>query len=88
MLCWMSSSLQKQISRYQNTRLLPIKASSNYPLFLLKVSDAMARKMSQSTEHQKGRKNKAFAAINTDLEEKERQKKRTRSKKVIRRAGD
>jgi hypothetical protein len=46
------------------------------------VSDAMARKMSQSNENQKGRKNKAFAAIKTDLEEKERQKKRTRSNKV------
>jgi hypothetical protein len=42
----------------------------------------MARKMSQSTEHQKGRQNKAFAAIKTDLEEKERQKKRTRSKVI------
>ena len=50
---------------------------------LLHVSDAMARKMSQSIENQKGRKNKAFAAIKTDLEEKERQKKRTRSNKVI-----
>ena len=55
---------------------------------LLQVSDAMARKMSQSNENQKGRKNKAFAAIKTDLEEKERQKKRTRSNKVIKRVGD
>ena len=50
---------------------------------MLQVSDTMARKMSQSIENQKGRKNKAFAAIKTDLEEKERQKKRTRSNKVI-----
>ena len=42
--------------------------------------------MSQSTENQKGRQNKAFAAIKTDLDEKERQKKRTRSNKVIQRA--
>ena len=54
---------------------------------LLQVSDTMARKMSQSIENQKGRKNKAFAAIKTDLEEKERQKKRTRSNKVIQTAG-
>ena len=48
----------------------------------VKVSEAMARKASQNFENQKGRKNKAFAIIKSDLEEKERQKKRTHSKKV------
>ena len=43
--------------------------------------------MSQSIENQKGRKNKAFSAIKTDLEEKERQKKKTRSNEVIHTAG-
>ena len=82
MTCWMTSSLQKQISRYPKT-YFHLLGSFNWIQMMLQVSDAMARKMSQSIENQKGRKNKAFAAIKTDLEEKERQKKRTRSNKVI-----
>ena len=45
----------------------------------------MARKMSVTNENQRGRKNKAYAAIMTDMEEKERLKKRTRSNKVMQR---
>ena len=39
--------------------------------------------MSQSNENQRGRKNRAFAAIKTEMEEKERMRKRTRSNKVM-----
>ena len=45
----------------------------------------MAREMSVTNENQRGRKNKAYAAIKTDMEEKERLKKRTRSNKVMQR---
>ena len=82
MTCWMTSSLLKLISRYHKT-YFHLSGSFNWIKMMLQVSDTMARKMSQSIENQKGRKNKLFAAIKTDLEEKERQKKGTRSNKVI-----